>query len=221
MPRRAVIADQQGQLFPVVKSLRHILSVALALIPDGATDAIRPDGMDHRIENMGWILIPEVCWPGNEGRWHGPVAILDVFACVDLGVIRGEFLAMVFQGLGFRDVLLAGFPTGGLGILLPQFQGARVVLLNLPRHPTLDRGSGIGLLNNPHRNAEFELERLAKIVGNGRGFGGGFRVARFPLGEPVAGFFQGFMPVLPLRFEDAIVGQVGRRRFCLAAKTVF
>ena len=102
-----------------------------------------------------------------------------------------------------------------------RLKGARIVLLNLPRHPALDRGSGVGLLNNPHRNAEFEMQRLTKIVGNRRRLRGGFWIARFPLGESVAGLLQGFMPMLPLGFEDAIIGHVSRRRFRLAAKTVF
>ena len=117
---------------------------------------------------------------------------------------------MIKSGEGTFPTYALAFNLPLLGIvhfLLLLFRLGNV-LLNVPRHPTLNRRAGIGFLDDPDGNTEGQMQFLAEIIGDNRGLGGGFRIARFPFAEQIALFFQRLMPVFAAGLVNSIVGQV-------------
>ena len=80
---------------------------------------------------------------------------------------------------------------------------ARIVELNFFWHPALDRGPGIGLLNDGHWDPEFLMNLSQGPVRYGRGRGRNFRRGGFPAIHEVEFAIAGFVPVFDRGFKHS------------------
>lgn len=192
----------------VVFGLGHVLGVAFTLIPDRAAHAVGHEGVDHGVENMAGVLVSEGGGFGDDGGIDSLHCALHDVVGADPGLVSGEFYLERGEGLSFGVVAAFDRADGGGVVGLAMSDGAGVVLLDCPGHPAFDGGAGKGALDDADGNAEFLLKFLAEVVGDGRGFGGGFGIAAFPLGEAVTIFVEWFVPVFAGGTKEAEVGQI-------------
>ena len=165
MPQVSVVPNHLVELITIVLSLWTILGISLTLIPNNTPDGVGTNGCNHRIKNIGGILMPKVGGLGNNRGRKGTKGIFHGFSLVDLIIIFCQFLLKSIQ------CLLPGFSSRhhSIGRIIQSLfvcLGSRVIPLDVPWHPALNGSPGVRSLNNAHGNAQFLLKRLPKIIGN-------------------------------------------------------
>ena len=99
VPGGAVITDQALQLLAVSDGLGDGLGIALSLIPDDAFDPVRPDRIDHGVEDVGRILVSQNRWLGDAGWLERPVLVFHRFPGRYLGPVIGQILVELLERL--------------------------------------------------------------------------------------------------------------------------
>ena len=151
--------------------------------------------------------MPQVGGFGDDGWAQGTERILHGLSAIDLGIVLGQF-----QLVGF-DRLLLGLPPGNqaLGSFVELFlerHGPGIGTLDFPRHPSFNRRTREGSLNDAHGDFQFLMELLSKIVGDCGSLGGGLRITGFPTGQAVPVFLERFMPMLASRTVNPKTGKI-------------